>query len=200
MSETTNTMNPILLATVSSLLTLISVSAGAYLNYKFGLRSQLKIGEVKNRQQAFGQLMGQKFMITQVYVSRFEALIYSDYHEIKWKLAGCPNESLDLQEAQRWMHKSEDLSLEIARNNQKLFEIIGFIKILFPVTTKLDELLDRIYHFRTPVVKTPDDKIDATQLEEWKKKAVAALQDLVKIEYAEPIDDLLDYLSKVMNK
>ena len=43
--------------------------------------------------------MGRKFTTTQLYVSKYEALLYSDYHEARWKLAGAPKESLDLQEA-----------------------------------------------------------------------------------------------------
>lgn len=144
--------------------------------------------------------MGRKFLTTQLYVSRFEALIYSDYHEAKWKRAGHPKDSIDLQEAQRWMHKSEDLALDVAKNNQSLFETIGLIRILFPKTSKIDELIDRIYHFKTPKILGDPFKMDANHLEEWKVKAVKDLQVLVETEYAKPINDLLDYLANEISR
>ena len=64
-----------------------------------------------------------KFITTRLSVSRFEAWIFSDYHEARWKLAGDPTGSLDLQEAQRWMGKSEDLALEIAKNNSRILNV-----------------------------------------------------------------------------
>lgn len=46
--------------------------------------------EEQGRQQAYGELMGRKAMMAQLLVSRFEAWIYSDYYEARWKLAGKP--------------------------------------------------------------------------------------------------------------
>lgn len=186
--------NPFLVAVISGVLTLIGAIVVAYLTYHWGLSSQLRISDHQKRQQVFSELMGRKFLTTQLYVSRFEALIYSDSHEAKWRRAGSPNDSIDLQETQRWMHKSEDLALDIAKNNQSLFETIGLIRILFPKTPKLDELIDRVYHFKPPKILGDPFKMDANQLEEWKIKAVKDLQNLVETEYAKPIDALLNYL------
>jgi hypothetical protein len=61
----------------------------------------LKISDHQKRQQVFSEVMGRKFLMTQLYVSRFEALIYSNYHEAKWKQSGWPKDSIDQQEAQR---------------------------------------------------------------------------------------------------
>jgi hypothetical protein len=36
------------------------------------------------------RLKGRKFVTEQLYMSRYEACIFSDYHEAKWKLAGSP--------------------------------------------------------------------------------------------------------------
>jgi hypothetical protein len=119
--------NRLLLAIGPAVFVLIGVILGAFLNYKFGIKSQLRVSDHQKRQQVFSELMGIKFVITQLYVSRFEASVFSDYHESKWKQAGYPRDSIDLQEAQRWMHKSEDLAAEIAKNNQYLFEKIGMI-------------------------------------------------------------------------
>lgn len=179
---------------VIALLTLISVVVGAYLAAELGLQSQLKFSDHSKRQQTFSELMGRKILTNQLYVSRFEALIYSDYHEARWKLAGAPKDSIDLQEAQRWMHRSEELVLEIAKNYQSQFETLGLIRILFPRTTKLDELIGRLAHFKTPKILGEPFKMNLNQLEEWKVRAVHDLQGLVESEYGKPVDDLLNYL------
>jgi hypothetical protein len=45
-----------------------------------------------------------------------------------------------LQEAQRWMHKSEDFAFELAKNNQALFEDLATAQAIFPATPQLREL------------------------------------------------------------
>jgi hypothetical protein len=191
---------PLLIALITALLTLGSTVTVQYLTSRWGISNQLRMDKVQKRRQVFGELMGRKFLTTQLYVSRFEALIYSDYHESKWKHTGYPKDSIDLQEAQRWMRKSEDLALEISRNNQSLFETIGLIRTLFPNTPQLDELVNRIYHFRTPKISLQAGSVDPSQLEAWKLKAAGELQNIVDNEFAKPIDDLLVHLSTEITK
>lgn len=183
-----------LVARSPAFLALIGVIVGAILTYRLGMRSQLRVSDHQKRQQVFSQLMGRKFVTSQLYFSRFEAQIYSDYHEAKWKQAGHPKDSIDLGESQRWRNKSEDLALEIAKSNQSLFETIGFIRILFPKASKLDQFIDRLYHFKTPKILGDPLNMDINAVEEWKIKAVRDLQTLVETEYSKPIDDLLNYL------
>jgi hypothetical protein len=139
--------------------------------------------------------MGRKFMTSQLYVSRFEAYIFSDYHEARWKVSDQRKDSIDLQEAMRWMHKSEELVMELARNNQSLFETLGMIRTLFPHTPRLEELTSRVYHFKTPRTSSPPNGKDLIELNAWKEQSVKSLQELVEREYAKPIDELLDYLA-----
>jgi len=182
---------------------LIGVAAGvfiAYLSCRWGLAAQLKIGDHQKRQQVFSELTGQKSLFMQLMVSRFEALIYSDYHEAKWKLAGAPKDSLDLEEARRWMHKSEDLALDVAKNRKSLCETIGLIRILFANTVELDKLTDRIFRFKMPQIGGEPSKMNQAQLESWKAQAVTALQRLVETEYGESIDELLGYLDVEIHK
>jgi hypothetical protein len=158
-------------------------------------RHQIEVGKRQAQQQAFSLMTGQKFLVPQLYVSRFEALIFSDYHEALWKLEGYPEESLNFQETQRWMLQSEGLVMKIAKNNKTLFETIGLITILFTPRPELNDLIDKLYHFKTPVLNGPIEGADRSQLQDWKTNAVKQLQDLVQMEYAKPIEDLLTYLS-----
>lgn len=183
-----------------SIIALIGVIIGAYLTYKFGLRSQIIISDHQKRQQVFSQIMGRKFLTIQLYFSRFEALVHSDYHEAKWKLAGHPIESIDLQESKRWMITSENLVYKIAESNQALFELIGLARILFPDTPELSKLIRAIYHFKTPQINVSPFNLNTVELEEWKMKAKSELQLLVENEYGKAIDELLDYLSEKIHK
>lgn len=192
--------SPLLSVILPALLALAGVIVGAYLTYYWGLKAQINVGDHQKRHQTFSQLMGQKFVTTQLYVSRFEALIFSDFHEHRWRLAGHPKESLDLQEAQRWMHKSEDLALEIARSNQHLFELIGLVKVLFKDSEQLNNRIEHIYRFQTPKITAPPEKASESDLESWKRKAVTELQSLVDRQYAEPIDALLDLLAEEIRR
>lgn len=188
----------LLLSLPSLLAVLGGVALGAYLTYRFGIKAQIQISNYQKQQKAYSQLMGLKFLITQFYVSRFEALIFYDYHEALWKLENYQKQSLQFQEAQRWMHRSEALVFDIAKNNQTLFETIGSIRIVFNDTPELEALTQRIYRFKTPKIGDPPTSADVPTLNSWKEKAVEELQRLVEHEYAEPIDNLLDYLTKEM--
>jgi hypothetical protein len=161
---------------------------------------QITVNDRQKQQQVFSQLMGQKFMLPQLYVSRFEAIIYTEYHQARWNLAGTPEGSFDLQEAQRWIRRSEELALRISENNQVLFETIGMTRILFPAMPELDGLIDRIYHFKTPEIKGPPNGANTIEVESWQSSAVKQLQDLAENEYAKPIESLLDYLGSELRQ
>ena len=178
--------------------TAIVVAALAAASAVYTLTRQQQAATLKDRQQAYAAIMGKKHLRNQVFVSRFEALIFSDYHERRWKLAGCPEKSLDLEETQRWMHKSEDLALEIARTNQSLFESIGLARATFAPSVELTNLTERIYRFKTPVIAPPPENADQAALAAWSTQAVKEIQQLVEDEYGKPVDALLDYLQQHM--
>ena len=174
----------------------VLVILGQYYSSKFQLSSQVRLQTVQSQRQVFSRLMGRKFATKQLYVSRYEALIFSDYHEARWKLGGSPKDSLDLQEAQRWMHRSEDLVSEIAKNNQSLFEDLGTVRTVFPDIPKLRELVENIYGFKALKTTQPPVNASVAELVQWKDEAVRHLQALVDQEYGGPIDGLLMYLSQ----
>ncbi len=186
----------VLTALLTAGITLSSTLFGAYYNNKWSFDNQNKISKSNSQRQVFSELMGHKRMTTQLYVSRFEAMIFSDFHEARWRIAEYPKESIDLKEAQRWMRLSEELVIEIAKSNQSLFKTIGLIITLFPNTSKLDGLVNRIYHHKVPKISVEWDKINNyEELILIKEKAVTDLQKFVEENYGEPIDELLDLLS-----
>lgn len=184
---------------IPALIALAGVIIGGWLGARLTFRNQFRLATLQSRQQSYAAIMGKKFLITQLYVSRFEALAYSDYHERLWHLVGAPKESLDLEEAKRWMRKSEDFAIEIAKANQSLIESVGTARATYPTTTELESLTERIYHFKTPVINPPPQGADRTILDNWKAQVIPALQRIVEQEYAEPINALLTCMKRHIN-
>jgi hypothetical protein len=185
---------------IPAVVALLVAVIAPFLTYQLGLNAQLKLTGKQKRQQAYSELMGRKLVRAQLYLSRFEAFIKSDYFEAKWHLEGEPKDSINYQESIRWMHKSEELVLEIAKNNQSLFETLGLIRSYFPGSKELHELTRRIYHFKSVEIKVRPFKLKVDQLEHWKETAMKELQETVKNEYEKPIDELVIFLESVIDK
>jgi len=190
---------PVVAPAVPALIALVGVVVGGVLGAHLTFRNQLRLTTLQGRQQSYAAIMGKKLVVTQLYVSRFEALAYSDYHERLWHLVGAPKDSLDFEEAKRWMRKSEDLVLDLAKANQSLIESVGLARATYPSTAVLEQLAERVYHFNTPVLTPPPPGADRGLLDTWKSKAIPDLQQLVQKEYAVPIDALLEHLHAHMN-
>ncbi len=129
--------NELKVVIISSIGTLIIALLSGYLSYRWGVSSQKNIYDHQMRLKAYSELIGYRQLLSQLFVSRYEAFIFSDYHECRWKIQGAPKESIDQTEAIRWMHKSEDLVLEISRTVQNLFQTVGVIRVLFKQSPEL---------------------------------------------------------------
>jgi hypothetical protein len=183
-------LGPVLPTLIVAVLGLVGVLSAATISSY----SQWRSAGLQSRELSFAQIMGRKFVVTQLYVSRFEARIFSDYHERRWNLQGCPKESLDFDEARRWMQKSEDLGIEVAKGLRELFESIGVAKASFKRSSDLETLTNRVFAFRPPMVNGPPAGVSLADLDAWKATAVSQLEAIVDTEYAQPINKLLDYL------
>ena len=165
-----------------------------YITHRFHRSREKQLRDRNERHRLFGTLMGQRLLLSQLYVSAFEARINSDYNERRWHLAGAPVDSLDCKETQRWMHKSEDLGLEIARAHPDLCQAVASARILFPSCEKLWTLTDAVYKHAVPLPEKLKPNMNSAELEKWKTDAVAKLQQRVKEIIRKPIDDLVEYL------
>ena len=139
------------------------------------------ISDRQRRQSVISQLMGLSFVIKQSYVSRYEAYISSDYHEWRWRLRGCPEKSLDLEEARRWQHQSENLVLEIAKNRKSLSEALGLVIILFPKTEEVAKLVAHLHHLRAIHLEKPPEEANDEKLRRWKTKSLRTFKVWWKI-------------------
>lgn len=187
---------PVQTILASSALTLLVSWGSVYLAHRFELIRAVRVSDREARFRLFATLMGQKLVLAQLYVSRFEALILSDYYEYRWYLAGRHENSIDFQETVRWMHKGEELVLEIARGNRELFEAVAAARTCFPESTDLNNYTEAVYRHKSPVLAVRANKdMTIAELEEWKTLATRQTQELVSKAVEKPIDDLVDYLA-----
>lgn len=193
------TWMPLVTVIVTAIFTLSGVALGSYLTSRFTYQNQLDLTARQNRQQSYSAIMGKKILLTQFFVSRFEALVHFETHQHRWRLAGYPATSLDLEEAKRWLHKAEDLALELARIRQSLYESIGMARASFPATQELEQLSEMVYQVNAPEMKPSPVDGDRAAIDAWGVNAVNDLQMFVDREYGKPIDSLLQYLKQHMN-
>jgi hypothetical protein len=168
----------------------------SYYSEKIQFENQVGLQLDRDAKAVYSRLLGRRFVTKQLYVSRYEAFIFSDFHEARWKLKGAPKNSLDLQEALRWMHRSEDLVFEITKSHQALFEDIGTVRATFPDTKELRELTKRLLELKAINTAKPPKGADAAALEKWKVETVKQLQALVDSEFGKRFDELLDFLTQ----
>jgi len=131
----------------------------------------------------------------QLLVYHSQAQIALKYHELRLHRTKAWKESVDLEMAKEWMNKSNEYNLEIAKKEQRLFELLGLVKIFFPSTTDLNEKIDRIYKVKYFGFSPPSKEMNLEQIQEWKDKAMLQAQNLAEQEYGKPLEDLMNYLT-----
>jgi hypothetical protein len=183
---------------IPGILVIVAALLGGYFTQKWTFDREMRIRDHEKRQIVYSELMGTRIVTEQLYISRSEAIILSDYHEFQWRKRGAQKDSIHLSEHIRWMRKSEDYIIEITRNNQKLFEKLGLVRILFPKSEDLNKKIERIYMWKGITVHPPKPEMNLNQLETWRVEAVKHLKNFVEREYGDPIDDLLSHLSKFL--
>jgi len=188
----------IVAVTLGGLLALV----GSYLAHKWQYQRTIALQQRSTKEKTYARLSGIRISLRQSFVSRFEALIFSDYHEYKWKNFGAND--LDLKEAQRWMQKSEDYVNTVTGLLRDIFECIADVYIAYSTTVEITSLTERIYNYKTPSIKSPlNGEVEVRtpdELENWKKNALSQLQALVENEYGEPLHQLLTELRKQLNR
>jgi hypothetical protein len=132
--------NPLFVVFITALFTMIGATLNSSHTAKLTENSQIKINNEQKRQQVFGELTGRRFMTVALHSFQIQASIHAEYLAVRWKLGGSKENSVDFQEHKHWTRKHEDLVIDIAKNNQSLFETIGLVRALFPNTSELKNL------------------------------------------------------------
>ncbi|MFH1653901.1 MAG: hypothetical protein ABIE74_07570 [Pseudomonadota bacterium] len=145
----------------------------------------------KKQKQIYSDLMGIKITLRQSVVSRFESQIFFQYYQQLYLLT--KNEFTKI-EFKRHLERSEQLVTDITHSLQKLFEQLGYVNAYYSQSNKLDQLVNELYEYKTPVIYDPKPDLTQDQLNEWKDKGQAELSRWVEENYATPINKLLNLL------
>jgi hypothetical protein len=142
------------------------------------------------RKNAYSQLSSQK-KLSQLYMSRYVAQVYSQYYST------ANNQENHIY----WVQKGNEYLDRLYLEEKRLFEIIGLISVIFPKTENLTTLINRIYEMQPPEL-TPNSTTpkDPKELDIWRKHTIEELSVVIKEKYLQPIDDLLNFLNKYLER
>lgn len=181
---------------IPGVLVIVAALLGGYFTQKWTFDKEIRIRDHEKRQTVYSELMGLRKMRLQLMSSQCSARTAIFYHDHRLKKTGGGEGSLDFKLVQEWIQTNNRLVLDAARTEQKLFELLGFVKILFPKSAELDQKINTIYSVKYFEVQPPKEEMDLRKLEEWKNQQYKTADELTKQVYGDPLDNLLSYLSK----
>lgn len=206
-------VNPILNATLyqppqpilsnPAVTTLVGIVIGWLLNFTTSAiqeKRRYKMDKLQKKEQVYSQLTGFKIMLDQLYLSVHDASVLFDW--------GCARERLELPALAKLGKLEEkhmqynELILELARINQKLWETIGLIRQLFSPTDKLDELIkpleDSIIKIRNyrESISTYYEEATAKNVDIIPDAATTGVETTIREYIDVPFENLLKYLGE----
>ena len=125
-----------------AIVTLGAVALGgliSFLTSAINDKRQYRINRLQRQEQAYSQLYGLKFMTDQLYLTTSDIFSESALIEALERLE-LPSRSA-LGNSQEKRRKYDELALELARNNQRLWETIGLIRVLFTPSEEQERLI-----------------------------------------------------------
>jgi hypothetical protein len=168
------------------------------------VNGMLQLPPQKNRNadvnRAYSDLMGNKAILRQQFVSYMVARINFDYHNRIWVISGSPGASVNLDEAKIALRKCENLALEILKTQQKIYEDFATFRLAFPRNPEILSQIDLIYKSNAPDVTGGDTLDSLVELDQWQKSARAQVGPFVQREYSEPVDKLLSLVLAEIGK
>jgi len=173
---------------------------GSLLVEKIKRKFSLEDRDEERRFMVYGEINSFAFSTKQLYSSRFEALIHSDYHEQKWKLGGHKDSSIDLSESKRWMLISEEYVNRIISNHQKLHKCLAKITLLYKNDSKIISAVRGVMSLKNPEILEFPEKIDSSTIEKWKIDAKSKLAIEIKQNISTPLLNLIAILDKKLKK
>lgn len=164
----------------------------------------------QQRRQAYSQLRGLKFTLSQSYLNYYAAFIYAICYNHLSLLADNPSECSNYEEkAREWKQKSDESIMEIAKNNQRLWELIGLIETVFLPTEELKNFINNLENYTESFEEefgikdlSEDEELGGEEIRDadglWNACSMR-IDDVSK--HAEkmietPMDNLLEYLMK----
>ena len=106
----------------------------------------------------------------------------------------------DLDEAKRQNDRGIALIPRISDLQREVFQALGDVQLGFAPTAELEAAVDAIYRYRTINVKPPGLARTVKELDAWKEENNQRLPVLLKQEYEDKFDNLLQELLRQLRQ
>lgn len=175
----------IITSIITALATVSLTTVFYYFKEKKLYRKQMQL-------ELLGDLMGNIQLLRQLYTSRFEAYIDSNFYEYLWHRQ--PNEDLYKEEAKRLARTVENLAIEIARTRKIFFATVYRLPLVFQLDDDTKGTLEKLKCHKTPVIKDFPDGLTIEQLKEAEQQAKKDLHRIIDEELYQPTNTVYQYL------
>jgi hypothetical protein len=183
---------------IPGVLVIVAALLSGYYTQKWTLDREIRTKDHEKRQSVYSELMGMKIVRKQLILAYTQARLGLKYHELRGAKIGLQKDSIDLDSGREAARNANQYLIEMTQKEQRLFELLGLVKILFPASPQLAKKIDLIYQAKYPEIKPPKEGMSLAKIQEWRDEGFKEAQDLVEKEYGEPIEDLLSYLSNYL--
>src|SRR5262245_5347181 len=190
-SDSRGTLKAIL---VTSVLTLIGVCITTYVVQDLRDKSHREEFLREKRLQLFGDMMGLRVALSQSAVSLQETKINQAYHQAKFSLT---HDKLNLDEAMRYVQRSEMLLPEITRDRKRLYELAGSVAVLFP-GIPLDIFANVSKIGTLEPAPSPKGIAQVSELEVWRVKQVDLAREHIDQQFRQSVGRLVNHMAKNM--
>jgi len=190
-SDSRGTLKAIL---ITSVLTLIGVCITTYVVQDLRDKSHREEFLREKRLQLFGDMMGLRVALSQSTVSLQETKINQAYHQAKFSLT---HDKLNLDEAMRYVQRSEMLLPEITRDRKRLYELAGSVAVLFP-GIPLDIFANVSKIGILEPAPSPKGIAQVSELEVWRVKQVDLAREHIDQQFRQSVGRLVNHMAKNM--
>jgi hypothetical protein len=190
-SDSRGTLKAIL---ITSVLTLIGVCVTTYVVQDFRDKSHREEFLREKRLQSFGDMMGIRVALSQSAVSLQETKINQVYHQAKFSLT---HDKLNLDEAMRYVQRSEMLLPEITRDRKRLYELAGSVAVLFP-DIPLDIFANLSHIGILEPAPSPKGIAKVSELEVWRVKQIDLAREHIDKQFRHSMGRLVNHMAKNM--
>jgi hypothetical protein len=190
-SDSRGTLKAIL---ITSVLTLLGVCITTYVVQDLRDKSHREEFLREKRLQLFGDMMGIRVALSQSAVSLQETKINQAYHQAKFSLT---HDKLNLDEAMRYVQRSEMLLPEITRDRKRLYELAGSVAVLFP-GIPLDIFANVSKIGILEPAPSPKGIAKVPELEVWRVKQIDLAREHIDKQFRQSVGRLVNHMAKNM--
>ena len=179
---------------ITSVLTLIGACITTYVAQDLRDKNHREEFLREKRLQSFGDMMGIRATLSQSALSLQETKINQAYHQARFSLT---HDKLNLDEATRYVQRSEMLLSEIARDRKRLYELVGSVAVLFP-DIPLDIFANMSHIGILEPAPTPKELAKVSELEAWRVKQIDLAREHLDKQFRQSVGRLINQMAKNM--